>query len=346
MKEEISEALLKRYLDKTCSPEEASIVEDWYRSIGDKWSTSEMNALKKRDDIRVRMLQNIKHKSGISAPTAKSTSTGIYKMWPNSNTIRLFIGVAALFLLVVALVLFKGKLIDTFGISRNVVSVENKRKTILKHRLPDGSLIWLNPTSKVEYSADFQEDSRELSMAGEIFFEIARDKNRPFVINSGALTTRVLGTSFRIKTDKLKGEEVSVVTGMVSVSQSQSQSLLEKALTQEENPIEEVLLVADQKVSFSKQKTKLVKAKETENSSVGMWRRKNISFEDAPLKSIVDTLNQAFKVQINLSDERLYSYTLTADFKQLNLLSIMEIMSQSLNLQYEVSGDNILLKKK
>jgi transmembrane sensor len=346
MKEEISEALLKRYLDKTCSPEEASIVEDWYRSIGDKWSTSEMNALKKRDDIRVRMLQNIKLKSGISTPTSKSSSTGIYKMWPNSNTIRLFMGVAALFLLVVALVLFKGELIDTFGIPRNVVSVENKTKTILKHRLPDGSVIWLSPTSKVEYSADFQKDSRELSMAGEIFFEIAKDKNRPFVINSGALTTRVLGTSFRIKTDKLKGEEVSVVTGMVSVSQSESQNLFEKALTQKENPIEEVLLVADQKVSFSKQKTKLVKAKETENSSVGMWRRKNISFEDVPLKSIVDTLNQAFKVQINLSDERLYSYTLTADFKQLNLLSIMEIMSQSLNLQYEVSGDSILLKKK
>ncbi|MFC6098822.1 FecR family protein [Olivibacter domesticus] len=346
MKEEISEALLKRYLDKTCSPEEASIVEDWYKSIGDNWSNSEMSALRKRDDIRLRMLQNIKHKSGISTSVAKSTATEIHKIRSNRYSIRLFMGVAALFLLVVAIVLFQGQLMNVLGISTKVVLVENKTKTIMKHKLPDGSIIWLNPKSTVEYSANFQQDGRELSMAGEIFFEIAKDKNRPFIISSGALTTKVLGTSFRIKTDEQAGEEVSVITGMVSVSQSQSQNLLEKALVQKESQTQEVLLVADQKVSFSKQKTKLVKAKETEDSSVGMWRRKNISFEDTPLKVIVDTLNNAFKVQIELNDTRLNNYTLTADFKQLNLLSIMEIMSQSLNLQYEVSGDRILLKKK
>lgn len=346
MKEEISEALLKKYLDRTCSSEEAGIVEDWYRSIADEWSSTDANALKQRDDIRLRMFQNIKLKSGIDKSAVKSAPVEVYKMRSGRHSLRLLVTVAALFLLVVALMLFKAQIMDTMGISTKMVSIKNKEKTILTHKLPDGSIIWLNPNSSVSYAAEFQEEKRELSMAGEIFFEIAKDKNRPFIIHSDALTTKVLGTSFRIKTDGTIGEEVSVVTGMVSVSQAQDQNLLEKTLIGKVNQEQEVLLTADQKVSFSKQKTSLVKATEKENSSVSMWRKKNISFEDAPLKVIVDTLNSAFKVKIQLDDQQLSNYTLTADFKQLNLPSIMEIMSQSLNMQYEVSGDRILLKRK
>lgn len=221
------------------------------------------------------------------------------------------------------------------------IFVKNEQKTVLKHQLPDGSILWLAPQSSLEYVRAFQDEVREVTMRGDVFFEIAKDPNRPFLINSGALRTKVLGTSFRIRTAYDTEEEVSVVTGMVAVSRIDEHP--SGTLTEIDN--QEVLLTADQKVRFNKRKAQLVKTKETSHSSVKMWKKRSLSFEDTPLIDIARLLDRTFNVRIDLQGKELESYTLTADFNQLNLVSIMEIISQSLNLQYEISGDHIRLIK-
>jgi len=336
MKEQISEALLNRYLDQTCSPEEAHMVESWYRSMGGNWSAEEWEALRSNEDLRLRMLHNIKAKAGI-----------FQRERVPQRRLSVWLGAAAAFLLLfMATFLFKGELRSFFGIRNASIEFVNKSKTILKRTLPDGSIVWLNPDASLSYSGNFGQASRVLEMDGEVFFEVAKDEKRPFIIRSGELITKVLGTSFRIKVDAIEGEEVSVVSGMVAVSRQKQQTLWEKALHHEQHkPKHAVLLTADQKVSLDKGERNLVKAKEEENSSVKMWQRKSTSFEDAPLKSIVDTLNRTYRVTIGFKDQELSNYTLTADFSRLNLISVMEIMSQSLNIRYEISGNQIWLMK-
>ncbi|GAB3919874.1 FecR family protein [Larkinella terrae] len=85
--------------------------------------------------------------------------------------------------------------------------------------LPDGTQIWLGPQSSLEYPLTFSGNLRPVKLDGEAFFEVTRDVNRPFTINSGKLITRVLGTSFRIDSyDNEKSATVTVLTGKVSVS--------------------------------------------------------------------------------------------------------------------------------
>ncbi len=91
-----------------------------------------------------------------------------------------------------------------------------ERKTLV---LADGTKIWLSPSSSLEYPDQLKGKLREVKLEGEAFFEVAKDKQHPFVIHSGPLDTRVVGTSFNIQSYKTQpSSTVTVVTGIVQVS--------------------------------------------------------------------------------------------------------------------------------
>ena len=65
--------------------------------------------------------------------------------------------------------------------------------------LPDGSKLWLNAGSKVRYADGFATGTRELTLAGEAFFDVKHDPGQPFIIHTGGLDVKVLGTSLNVK---------------------------------------------------------------------------------------------------------------------------------------------------
>lgn len=69
----------------------------------------------------------------------------------------------------------------------------------LRINLEDGSKITLNAGSQVVYPAHFPKSKREIKLSGEAFFEVAKDKQRPFIVKTGTISTQALGTSFNIK---------------------------------------------------------------------------------------------------------------------------------------------------
>src|SRR5690606_14332062 len=84
------------------------------------------------------------------------------------------------------------KNIDHLGI----VSLETPAGMKLIKVLPDGSRVVLNSRSSITYSTDFGNGQREMFLLGEAFFEVAKDTLRPFIVHTGNLSTRALGTSF------------------------------------------------------------------------------------------------------------------------------------------------------
>jgi ferric-dicitrate binding protein FerR (iron transport regulator) len=65
--------------------------------------------------------------------------------------------------------------------------------------LYDGTKIWLSPSSALQYQDQLVNSLREVTLDGEAFFEVAKDKKHPFIIHSGRMQTEVVGTSFNIK---------------------------------------------------------------------------------------------------------------------------------------------------
>lgn len=95
-------------------------------------------------------------------------------------------------------------------------------------RLPDGSRVWVNQNTKIEYPETFEGDTRNIVLEGEAYFDVAKDKSKPFIITSGQITTTVVGTSFSVTSYKDKAPEVHVRSGKVKVKSKQNEVLLER----------------------------------------------------------------------------------------------------------------------
>lgn len=95
-------------------------------------------------------------------------------------------------------------------------------------RLPDGTRVWVNQNTHIEYPKEFEGDVRKVTLKGEAFFEVAKDPSKPFIITSGTITTTVLGTSFNVKAYAGKAAEVRVRSGKVKVEGLKNTVLLER----------------------------------------------------------------------------------------------------------------------
>ncbi|WP_316837395.1 FecR family protein [Pedobacter nutrimenti] len=111
---------------------------------------------------------------------------------------------------------------------QQLLSAAGERKQLL---LPDGTKVWLGPGSKFNYPDRFFGVKRTVKLEGEAFFEVKHDSRHPFVIQSGSVSTTVLGTSFNVKAYKLKHDvEVTLVTGKVAVALKNNDRVIQNTI--------------------------------------------------------------------------------------------------------------------
>ncbi len=88
----------------------------------------------------------------------------------------------------------------------------------------DGSIIYLSEQASLEYPSHFADDKREVSLQGTAFFEVSKNRQRPFIIQTEGATVEVLGTSFRVESQDSNDFSLSVRTGMVKVTSKKDQT--------------------------------------------------------------------------------------------------------------------------
>ena len=84
--------------------------------------------------------------------------------------------------------------------------------------LVDGSKIWLNADSRLEYPSRFVGDKRVVKLYGEAYFQVAKNENQPFIVETDGLQTMVLGTEFNVRSYKDSPSHVTLIEGSVKVS--------------------------------------------------------------------------------------------------------------------------------
>lgn len=115
-------------------------------------------------------------------------------------------------------------------VTETIIMTFNAEEEALHHYLPDGSYVLLEPGSEISYTPRFADEIREVKLVGEAFFDIKHEDDRPFVVLANGVSTRVLGTAFRIVSLKNTNEfSISVTRGRVEISdQDQQLGVLEK----------------------------------------------------------------------------------------------------------------------
>lgn len=92
--------------------------------------------------------------------------------------------------------------------------------------LADGTQVWLNAESRLEFPDHFTGDKREVRLQGEAYFEVKKDAKHPFIVYSDYLTTRVLGTAFNVRARSGKDASVTLVSGRVQVNSADASRVL------------------------------------------------------------------------------------------------------------------------
>lgn len=238
--------------------------------------------------------------------------------------------IAAIFILAIAVAsLLYYQHITLNKVKLSLIEAKSSSEQIRQVQLTDGTVIWLNTGSKINYPEKFKQKTREVYLEGEAFFEVKPNKRKPFVVHTGNSITEVLGTSFNIKQEESGNVQVTVVTGTV-------------ALSDKTNDIEKVILKKDELGVFSEQNHSVLK-RLNENLNFIAWKTGKLTFSKSPLTEVCEALTKYYKTVVKISDDTLQQINLTATYSHKTLEEVLEIMQLTLDIQYQNNDSCIVL---
>jgi len=201
--------------------------------------------------------------------------------------------------------------------------------------LPDGSKVKMNANTRIEYPDHFAADVRKVKLSGEAFFEVTRDTAHPFVIETANASVEVLGTSFNVSAYPEAGlVEVNVKTGKVKLTQQNAaNSVLKSAIL----PAGERgwLNVSDGEMGHSRIVT----------SNYSAWITKEIVFQRTPLAEAFSVLENTYHVKIKMENPEIGRIPYTANFANLKLDYIINVLARTHRLKVDRKGDEIIFAR-
>lgn len=204
--------------------------------------------------------------------------------------------------------------------------------------LSDGSTVILNTNSKLEYARTFEGHTRDVYLIGEAYFDIAHRAGQPFLVHTGNITTRVLGTAFDVRAypsdDSIR---ITVTQGKVQVlKENRHKTLLPVGL-----------LTANQQISFNKLTEACVQNKKVDVTPVIAWKPQEISFDDITMEQAATRIEQRFKVQIVFANPAIRNCRLTATFYDDDRLSeILTVICGVSQSDYTIQNNKIIIDGK
>jgi len=200
------------------------------------------------------------------------------------------------------------------------------QKDVVADTLSDGSVVTLNKNSLLLYPASFKSKQREVSLSrGEAFFNVTADKARPFIINTGTTSIKVVGTSFNVKNrDGLI--EIIVETGIVQVSRKDNIVLLKKG--------EKVVV---------KQNQSAMVAEKTPDRLYAYYRDKKFVADDTPLWRMVEVLNEAYDSHIVIGRKELNKLPLNTTFNNDSLDDVLQVICDTFHIKMKKTHNQIIL---
>ena len=192
--------------------------------------------------------------------------------------------------------------------------------------LPDGSSVLLNRHSSLSYPKRFKSDNREVQLTGEAYFEVAKNKDKRFIVCCNDLEIEALGTTFDVKG---YGDDLSVTT------------LLAEGSVRVSNKTNTTLLKPGEKVEYHKNKQTFTKSPISDLREIDFWRNNMLIFNSASLAEIATTLERMYGVKVVFDSEKLKNVPFSGTIRNSSLHNVFYIISLTYPLTYKLEGDTV-----
>lgn len=324
------DTLLKAYLDGDRSDRTVCAINDWISSSPKNLQILiELEGLiaakKMQDKCSPEQIEKV-YKKVISENTGNKTA---FKKnpWKYQAFFRYIAGIAA------AIIIGAGTF---FIMNRNInekMLVAHSGDEIKVINLSDGSVVWLNKNSELQYPKAFRGNVRKVLLTGEAYFEVSANKDFPFVVSSSCMDVTAVGTAFNFSTRiSADMEEAALLDGSVYVEGKNNEG--------------KVMIVPYQKVILDK-KTHRMTVEQMHTGIETYWHNHMAPLKNATMRDIARVFESIYNVSIKLIDENNYKSTYSGFISQdESIEEALEALSYSIPLTYSITGTNVTIRLK
>lgn len=193
--------------------------------------------------------------------------------------------------------------------------------------LPDGSRIRLNSASRVSYSTEYGKTDRNIFLDGEAYFEVAKNKDLPFIVSTGNISVEALGTKFNVRSYDDEDETVTLVEGKVLATAGETG----------------VVLLPHQCVSYDRAAGMLGQPRPTGGSSEVPWLCNEVAFNDDSLTAVAAEIERLYNVRVEFEDEKIRGFRYTGVIPNSSLNAILGIITEASPVSWTMDGNVVKL---
>jgi len=330
MDSRIDKNVLLRYVNGEFTDEDKIYIEsvfrdESYQSELQKYLSAEWLELCKQDNLEVHDLDHILHKLYYNINHQKtSPKKGILvSLW------RTYLRVAAVLLFPLALaysLYFPKEIIQFEQVDEEVsyAEIHTPLGSRTSFSLPDQSTGWLNGGSTLRYPVKFS-DSRDVELTGEAYFDVKKNKNKPFNVKAANVTISVLGTKFNVAAySDDKNVDVVLESGKVRLYDINHQEFVEM------DPNERVL--------YKKNEQKVLSKSIVNTKKYSSWKEGKLVFRNDPIEEVAKRLGRWYNTDIvvNLTaNTKNANFRLRATFEDEEIEEVMRLLKLTFPIDYQ-----------
>ncbi|WP_308548713.1 FecR family protein [uncultured Parabacteroides sp.] len=195
--------------------------------------------------------------------------------------------------------------------------------------LSDGTNVWLNACSELAYPASFTEESRSVSLKGEAYFDVSKDAEHPFIVQTNQCDIKVLGTKFNVQADESDCEfSAALLEGSIE-------------LTNKMNPGPSILLAPMQKAEWTGGKMVVDSIRNLDNYR---WKEGLICFEDIRFADLMKRFEKTYDIRIVIRNKSLHDYKCSGKCRVSDGVDfILQVLQRSTRFTFSRNDDNTII---
>jgi len=313
--------IISKVLAGEATPDEKQILRDWVDS--DKANLEQFNNLKAYWNLEVKLDHNVSF----------DNSYRLYRKHKQDNISRKYIYMlvgSAAAIAIAGLLVFKtikNPVLMTPEISSYELVTKNKKDTLL---MPDSSIIVLNKYSKLLYTSQYGEKDRQVTLEGEAYFDVAKNADKPFIVDLPKSKIQVLGTKFNIKSyDSTPHITTTLISGSIKYQTQRSQ----------------IILTPNQNLTFNKKNDKIIVTK-CDAEQAMLWMKGLYKYQSVTLESLVQDLSIVYDQRIYIIDHDLSETIISGTFSEKQSIDdILHIISHSIPITWKKNKNIIAISK-
>ena len=198
-------------------------------------------------------------------------------------------------------------------------------------QLPDGTKVWLNSCTTIQYAEDYGRSNRNTHLSGEAYFEVARNEKKPFIVKTNGIDVKALGTAFNISAYP---EDTQLITTLFS-----GKVAVQPTLTKQQ-----IMLAPNQVAIYYKSGNK-IEVTPYDKKLFAQWRGGYLSFEMMYLQDITKLLERNYNVVFRYDNQKIKKFKFSGSFRNSeDLTQILNVIKTNTGIQYQATQDTIIIK--